>query len=292
MQTDTIWSNFAGGGVQERYYDAAGIRTRALEAGEGPPLVLLHGTGGHAETYNRNIVPLAQHFHVYAIDMVGHGFTDRPDLDYTFDDYRDHLLAFLDAIGADRAHISGESLGGLVAGWTAIHNPERLDRIVCNTGLLVRTNERGLEQLRDLAARTHALKDDLSLDVVRRRMEWLVKEPDRMTDELIALRHRIYSQPGMLDTVGRIMDAILEMSTGSFKGVDYYEAGILRRIQCPTLVLWTSHNPGRSVEVVRGVIDDIPDARLEVLDDAGHWPQFEQADEVNRLHIEFLSGPR
>ncbi|MDQ1489143.1 MAG: 2-hydroxy-6-oxonona-2,4-dienedioate hydrolase, partial [Actinomycetota bacterium] len=69
----TIWLEFLGRGVSETFYDVNGIRTRVLEAGSGHPLVMLHGTGGHAETYYRNLGPLSEHFHVYSIDMIGHG---------------------------------------------------------------------------------------------------------------------------------------------------------------------------------------------------------------------------
>ena len=75
----TIWLEFLGRGVSETFYDVKGIRTRVLEAGppSAHPLVMLHGTGGHAETYHRNIGPLSEHFRVYAIDMIGHGYTDQ-----------------------------------------------------------------------------------------------------------------------------------------------------------------------------------------------------------------------
>src|SRR4051794_10178115 len=61
----TFWLGMLGGEV--RYYDAGGVRTRCLEAGSGPALVLLHGTGGHAESWIRNVMPLAAHFRVYAL---------------------------------------------------------------------------------------------------------------------------------------------------------------------------------------------------------------------------------
>src|SRR5215210_513168 len=99
----SFWLQTLGGEV--RYYDAAGVRTRCLEAGSGPPLVLLHGTGGHAESWIRNVLPLAAQFHVYAIDMVGHGFTDKPALGYTPRDYAAHVVAFLDAVGVAKAHV-------------------------------------------------------------------------------------------------------------------------------------------------------------------------------------------
>jgi len=81
----------------QRFVDAGGVATRVVEAGSGPPLVLLHGTGGHAEAYIRNIASLGVHFRVVAYDMIGHGFSDKPDRPYTLDDYCRHLSDLLDA---------------------------------------------------------------------------------------------------------------------------------------------------------------------------------------------------
>ena len=74
-------------------------------------MILLHGTGGHAEAYLKNIEAHAKYFHVYAIDMVGHGYTDAPDISHDMQCYVDFMKDFLDVIGAHKAHISGESLG-------------------------------------------------------------------------------------------------------------------------------------------------------------------------------------
>ena len=62
------------------YLDAGGVRTRYLHAGDAskPPLVLLHGSGGHAEAYVRNLEAHAEHFSTWSIDMLGHGYTDKP----------------------------------------------------------------------------------------------------------------------------------------------------------------------------------------------------------------------
>ena len=77
-----------------------------------PALIFLHGTGGHAEAYVRNLAAHAAHFDTYAIDMLGHGYTSKPDYDYEIPRYIEHLLGFLDARGIERVSLSGESLGG------------------------------------------------------------------------------------------------------------------------------------------------------------------------------------
>ena len=71
----SIWNVLQGVEFKQSFYDAGGVRTRAIEAGEGPTLVLLHGTGGHAEAYVKNIEAHAMHFHVYAIDNIDQGIS-------------------------------------------------------------------------------------------------------------------------------------------------------------------------------------------------------------------------
>lgn len=284
----SIWAEFAGAGVAERYYRVGGIRTRVLEAGAGEPLILLHGTGGHAETYARNIVPLAKHFRVLAIDMVGHGYTDRPDGDYTMDTFADHVVGLIDAIGADRAFLSGESLGGGVACWAALKYPDRVRALSLNTGILARPDAAGLKQLDDIQARTERLAGELSADTVRRRLEWLVHDPAAITDELVALRLKVYSQPGMAQTMIKVMRTVLRMNRDAFGDTDYY-AHTLANLTCPVLVVWTDHNPGKSYQAVRPAIEAIPDREFHLVTGAGHWPQFERADQVNALMIDFLT---
>ncbi|HEY1973896.1 MAG TPA: alpha/beta fold hydrolase [Pseudonocardia sp.] len=288
MSAGSIWAEFAGAGVAENYYDVGGIRTRVLEAGSGTPLILLHGTGGHAETYVRNIVPLSRHFRVLAMDMVGHGYSDRPDGDYTMDRFADHVVGLIDTIGAESAYLSGESLGGGVACWTALKYPERVRALSLNTGILARPDEKGLKDLADIQARTDRLADNLTADTIRRRLEWLVHDPASVTDELVSLRLKVYSQPGMALTMVKVMRTVLQMNREAFGDTDYY-AHTLANLTCPVLVVWTDHNPGKSYEAVRPAIESIPDREFHLVRGAAHWPQWEKADEVNGYMIDFLT---
>jgi len=85
---------------------------------------------------------------------------------------------------------------------------------------------------------------------------------------------------------------VLEMNRGVYAGTDFINKERLRDISCPTLVLWSDHNPGKPYERVKPAIDLIPDVRVHVVRDAAHWPQFEQPESVNRRMIEFLTGVR
>jgi 2-hydroxy-6-oxonona-2,4-dienedioate hydrolase len=288
--TSTMWCDLGTGGFELTFPVVNGVRTRVLTAGSGPPLLLLHGTGGHLETYQKNVIELSEHFRVIVPDMIGHGYTDRPDVDYTLDDYADHLFALLDHFDAPSAYLSGESIGGCIAAWMALRSPERAAALVLNTGILERPDEAGLAQLADLEVRTGRLVDEFTLDVVRRRMEWLVLDPAVMTDEMIQIRYDIYSQPGMVKDVVKILHAVLEMNRGVYCGGDYIDATRLPEISCPTLVLWSDHNPGKPYERVKPAIDSIPDVKVHIVVDAAHWPQFEQPQVVNQHMIDFLLG--
>lgn len=285
---DTIWVGLIGQEVRQTYYKAGDVRTRAVEAGEGIPLIFLHGTGGHAEAYARNIAAHTKHFHVYAIDMVGHGCSDKPDLPYVVDDFVEHVHDFLDTIGAEKAYVSGESLGAIVGAWLAIKYPDRVAKLVLNTGILMPPNEKGRRELLDVLERSRAAAGQLTHEAVRKRMEWLMHDPKSVTDEIVEVRYRLYSQPGMAAVMRKIAESVLGGTADPERAKQWLEPVKLREIQCPTLVLWTRHNPGQPVELAEEGAQLIPHARLVVLEKSAHWPQWEEAEEFNRIHIEFL----
>ena len=170
----TIWNHLQGVDFQQRFYDAAGVRTRVIESGSSEKvLIFLHGTGGHAEAYVKNIASHSEHFRVMAIDMVGHGYTDAPDISYDMQCYVDFLLDFLNAIGVEKAYISGESLGATVAAWFALAHQIVL-KIVMNTGMLLPPDEKGAIGLRELLERSRKSGGSPSRETVRQRMRWLM----------------------------------------------------------------------------------------------------------------------
>ncbi len=114
--------------------DVRGIGTNYLEAGSGPPLLLVHGSGPGVTAYANwrlNIGDLARHFRVLAPDMAGFGFSDKPTAaGYSMARWVDQLVGFLDALGIERASLVGNSFGGGLGIRVAVEHPERLDRLV------------------------------------------------------------------------------------------------------------------------------------------------------------------
>lgn len=280
---DTVWTNLFKTQFQLKFYDAKGIKTRCLEAGEGEPLIMLHGTGGHLEAYCRNIAAhVAANFHVYAIDMIGHGFTDKVyGKDLTIPVYTEHLLDFMDAVGIERASLSGESLGGWVAAWFAWEHPERVNKIVLNTAGGLTMYPEVMKRIKSLTM--EAVQNPTEQNV-RKRLEFLMHDPASVTDELVAIRRAIYQLPGMVQS----MERILCLQEKEIREQYIFSEEQLRSIQAPACVIWTTHDPTAPVEIGKKFADLIPVSEFHVIENSGHWPQFEAADVFNRIQIDFL----
>lgn len=111
-------------------------------------------------------------------------------------------------------------------------------------------------------------------------------DKSRVFDDLVATRQAIYAQPGMVEAQRGSM-ILQDMET---RQRNILRAGDYGRIQAPTLVLWTSDDPTADVSEGRRIATMIPGALFTVMDGCGHWPQFEDADTFNRIHLDFLLG--
>ncbi|MFJ2885265.1 alpha/beta fold hydrolase [Streptomyces sp. NPDC087305] len=276
-----IWGELSDVPHELSFVDVAGVRTRVLRAGSGPDLVLLHGTGGHLEAYARDIAGLAADFRVTAYDMVGHGWSDLPDQPYTIDVLSAHLLGLMDELGIGSAHLSGESLGGWVTAWTAAYHPERVERLVLNTPGNIANKPEVMVRMRDS---TLAAVRDPSDETVRRRVEFLFHDTSMVTDELVNLRRAVYGRPGFL----RAIENTLVLQDPEIRKEFAWDPEWVGRIAAPTLLLWTDHDPTGGLDEAAMLQSWLPDVRLHVIEDAGHWPQWEKPAQFLRAHRDFL----
>ncbi|MHA6793095.1 alpha/beta fold hydrolase [Pseudonocardia bannensis] len=283
MSRPSVWSALAGLAFEIRYVQVGEWRTRVLEAGEGEPLVLMHGTGGHLEAYAHNIAPLSEHFRVIAYEYPGHGYTTHATRDLELPDYVAHLDGLLDALGVDRAHLSGESLGGWLALKYAAAHPERVGRVLLNTPGGTMATPEVMERIRSLS---QAAADDPSEERIRARLEWLMADPSSVTDELVGIRRAIYARPGF----ARSMKHLLCLQDPEIRARNLVTDDELAAVAGPAMVVWTSDDPSGPAAAGMEMAAKMPDARFEVISDAGHWPQWEQAEVFNALALEFLTG--
>ncbi len=282
---ESVWCDLQGVAFSQGYLDVAGVRTRYLHAGDRnkPALVLLHGSGGHAEAYIRNLAAHGEHFSTWSIDMLGHGYTDKPGHPLEVEHYVRHLIAFLDTIGAPRAHISGESLGGWVAARAACDHPGRVDRLVLNTA---GGSQADPEVMARIVTLSMAAAAEPTWETVQARIKWLMADKSKDYDDIVASRQRIYRQPGFVDA----MRDIMALQDPQIRARNLLGAREYGAITAPTLVVWTSDDPTADVTEGKRIASMIPGARFEVLPDCGHWPQYESPAAFNALHLEFLLG--
>ncbi len=282
---ESIWSDLQGVSCSQGYLDVGGVQTRYLHSGsqDKPVLVLLHGSGGHAEAYIRNLESHGDHFSTWSIDMLGHGYTDKPGHPLEISHYVEHLLAFFDTIGADRVYLSGESLGGWVASRAAADHPDRVERLVLNTA---GGSQADPEVMKRIITLSMAAVEDPTWATVQARIKWLMADKSKDYDDIVASRQRIYRQPGFVAA----MRDIMALQEPDIRARNLMSPDDYGRIAAPTLVLWTSDDPTADVSEGRRISEMIPGARFEVMQGCGHWPQYEDPKTFNRLHLDFLLG--
>jgi len=279
----TLWTELAGVDYTVRWEQVGPWRTRVLEHGTGPALVFLHGTGGHLEAFAKNLRALGQHFRVIAYDMPGHGWSDLTDRDLEIGDYIDHLVDLLDVLGLERAHLSGESLGGWVAAKFAAAHPDRVASLVLNTPGGTMANPEVMERIRSLS---QAAADDPSEERIRARLEWLMADPSSVTDELVEIRRGIYARDGFAES----MRHLLCLQDPEVRRRNLISDEELAAIDAPTLVVWTSDDPSGPAAAGKEMAAKIAGAEFQLIENAGHWPQWEQHEQFDALVLGFAGG--
>lgn len=290
----SIWIDFLSAEI--RYVDTPSFgRVRIAEAGKGKPeaLFLMHGIGGHIEAYSKNVVPLGEHFHVIAFDFVGHGLSEKKtDIEYPASIYADQLKELMDVLGIEKAHISGESLGGLVTGLFAVKYPERCLRLILNTagGIPIMT-DKGRQDLVNLATLTEKnYGKPPSFESIKERMQWLIYEGnwDLLTDELIESRLAIYSRPDFQKSAPLVFARLNQAKAGGGKAMP--DAMELEKIEQEALLLWTTHNPIHDVPAAEAALPRLKKGKLYVMrKDCGHWPQYESPEEFDAVVVKYLT---
>lgn len=283
---NSIWVDLLGSEVR---YRGKEYRTRTIEAGSGEPLIMIHGVGGHAEAYSRNIMRLGQHFHTVAMDMLWHGLSEKiPFNKEMIQAYAKQVVDLIDSLGVEKANVEGESLGGWVTMWLALHHRDRINKIVLNTSAGVAwkpgtVDEHPATGTNLLRERSLAAIRDPNHETVRKRLEWLMASPERVTDELVDVRYQFYSNP---ETQASLTN-VFENSFGTAERIPEDE---LANISAPTLVVWSDKNPGTGPEVGQRIASHIPGAQFYCINDAAHWPQWEHPEEHDRVVTAFLKG--
>jgi pimeloyl-ACP methyl ester carboxylesterase len=251
-----------------------GVRLRYAEQGDpaGQPIVLLHGYTDSWFSYSRVLPLIGANHRVYALDLRGHGDSDRPVSGYNFSDFAADVVAFMDAKKLERAIVVGHSMGSFVAQHVAAAAPERVARLVLIGSATTVRNEAVLE----LQRAVNALSDPVPVKFAREFQASTFHQPlpdefiERVVKESLKLPARVWRavMAGMLAGDGRAH---------------------LTKIKAPTLILWGEKETIFPRAEQDALTAAIPTAALQGYQDTGHDPHWERPEQFVRDLEDFIT---
>jgi len=271
--------------VNSRHIAVDGLKTHYLEAGAGPPLVLIHGGGAGADArgnWAACIPELAKRHRVLAVDMVGFGDTEKPDpatFEYSQDARNRHLVGFLDALALEPTVLIGNSMGGCTALGVAMTWPARVRALVL-------MGSAGLNSELSPAIRT-ILGYRPTLENMRVISETLTADGFEIDDELVRYRYELTQRAGAMAAYGATMKWIGE------QGGLFYPEDAIARVKTPTLIVNGRDDRVVPRELAWRFAELLDNSWLHLIPHCGHWAMVEHREEFVRqveLFIELLDG--
>lgn len=276
--------------MKVQFANIGGVRTRYLYAGEGPPVLLLHGIGLSADCFVRNIVPLAEQFSVYAIDLIGHGFTDATSFRGIAPQIvmAEHIAAVADHIGLKPYSVIGSSFGAHVAAHMYLRRPRRVAKLsLVGSGSVFHSNADQRETLQGSLANGRSAMTEPTLESCRQRLAKIVFDAGCIPSELLWTQLTSYAYP---DRLAAYEAAI----RGAIDTMDDPASRVLSRLEeiaCPTQVVvgqndiradWQAHVDGTA---------KMPNAHITLYEKCGHLPFLEYPERFNSEASRFLAEP-
>ncbi len=267
----------------KQFVEISGLKLGYLAAGQGEPVVLVHGWPTFSHLWRHQIPALAERYRVYALDLPGFGDSDKPtDVRYALNFFANVLAGFLDALGIEKVTLVCHDIGGPVVLLFSVRNPERVKRLV----ILDTTAYPDLPLMVRLLLPVARLPGAGGLLVSRRGLRLLLQigtvRKGVITDELVTA----YNRPLSDDPIARktLLRILIEQDPREMIEI----ADNLGRIAAPTLILWSEKDPSAPLSIARRLQADISGSVLKTIPDCGHFLTEDQPEEVNRLLLEFL----
>ncbi len=284
-------AGFARDWGEQQIFDYNGIKINYYEAGQGPPVILLHGFGASAYSWRHLIPALAGEHRVFTLDLKGFGLSDKPaDGKYALTDQADLVAAFIRARDLRDLALIGNSMGGGIAVITYLKledtDPGRIRRLVLidSAGypqklpwFIAMARVPGLNTIA-----TRLLSPRFATALVLRRCYY---DKEKITEEQIDTYAYFGSLPGaapaVIQTAKQILPPNIDELTARYK-----------IISVPVLLIWGEDDRVVPLDVGRSFKRDLPNSELIILPRCGHIPQEEEPGETNRLVTSFLQGHR
>lgn len=261
--------------------NTGGFMTNYHDEGEGFPVLLVHGSGPGVSAWAnwRLVIPvLSKSRRVIAPDMVGFGYTDRPEgIQYNMKTWAKQAIDLLDALGIEQTDIVGNSFGGALALALAIDHPERIRKVVLMGAM-------GVE-----FPITQGLDDvwgyEPSVENMKRMITMFVYDKSIATDDLAKMRYEASIEPGFQESFSSMFPAPRQQWVKAMARTDEEIKGIKQ----PTLIIHGREDEVIPVENSYKLINLIDDAQLHIFGHCGHWTQIEQSARFSQLVDNFLA---
>lgn len=262
------------------FAEVNGVRLRYLDQGSGPAVVLLHGFASSLETWLGVIPELARDHRVIALDLMGFGWSDRPEGDYSPQAQAELVLALLDRLQVGEFDLAGHSWGCSVALALALSAPQRVRRLALYDAWVFSDQLPTFFHWSRAPGIGEALFALFYNERPAEKLELAFFDPEVVPESLVEEVERALSRPG---TRAAALQAV--------RGQRFEEMeGRYGEIRKPVLLLWGREDAVSPVSVGERLQQLLPDARLVIYPRAGHFPMIEAAAASNRDLVRFFGG--
>jgi 3-oxoadipate enol-lactonase len=241
---------------------------------DAPVVVLSHSLGSSLVMWNPQRDSLEPHFQVLRYDIRGHGNSDAPSEAYTLELLGDDAIGLMDALGIDRVHWVGLSMGGMIGQCLALNHPHRLRSLaLCDTSAIIPEDAQPIWK-----ERLKTLRDKGVGALLQETMErWFTPSFLILNSPMLSIIRKQFLATPVEGFIGCV-EAIRKLN--------YLDR--LAEIKIPTLILVGEDDPGTPVAASKAMHERIPNSRLVVLQSARHLSNVEQSEAFNATLIKFL----
>ncbi|WP_038169745.1 alpha/beta fold hydrolase [Tomitella biformata] len=261
------------------------------QAGEGPPLLLLHGSGPGVSgwaNYRDNLPAFAPHFTTYVLDFPGFGKSYSCDSNPMIAALP-AVLDFLDGLALGSVPVGGNSMGGSVAANLAAKHPERVSRLVTIGGV-------GIPVFSPSPPEGIKLLVQFVEDPTRERlmawMESMVYDPAILTEEFVEMRWQAATDPGALADIKKLFNSQSLAGMRNRAASAPQQVELLTKIQAPTLITFGRDDRVTPLDSALVPMRLIPKCELHVFYDCGHWAMIERKNEFESVVLSYLLRDR
>jgi len=261
--------------MKQDFVSVNGYRVRFLEDGlsKSERVLLLHGLGASAERWSRVVPIFAKHFHVVAPDIIGFGYSDKPEVSYTIPFFVDFVKGFANSLGMEHLNLIGASLGGHIAAELAITSKNMIEKLVLVTPAGIMKEPTPVLNYY-IAAALYP-----TFDNAKKAFERLAGSPNAVD---IVYARDFVNRMQLPNAKYAFMSSIM----GSKAAPNL--SGRLSRIEAPTLIVWGEKDGMIPVRYAGKFQNKIKGSQLAIIKSSGHTPYFEKPEVFSDIVLEFL----